>query len=90
MTEVTALDALLGVYECEIENAAMGYRLMHHVRAVDEADAIARAAAHWGRAVLSVRFRRPCQAWEIMEQRRKDTAPRPDPSDVKIVPSFGG
>ena len=76
----------MNVYECEIENGAAGYRLLHHIRAENEADAVARALAHWERPVLAVSFRRPCKAWEVMDQRKRDAAPKPDPSDVRIVP----
>lgn len=75
----------MNVYEVEIENSENGYRLLHHLRAEDQADAIARATAHWQRPILGVSFRRKCKAWEITEQRLRDQQPKPDPSDVRIV-----
>lgn len=74
----------MNVYELEIENADFGYRLLHHVRAEDDADAIARGLAHWGRPVLSVKFRRPCKPWEVAQQRIRDTQSKPDPNDIHI------
>lgn len=76
----------MNVYEVEIENSEMGYRLLHHLRATDEADAIARASAHWKLPILGVSFRRPCKPWEITEQRLRDQQPKPDPSHLKIIP----
>lgn len=75
----------MNVYEVEIENGEQGYRLLHHLRADDGADAVVRALAHWNKPVLSVAFRRPCKPWEITEQAARDRAPKPDPSDVRIV-----
>lgn len=76
----------MNVYEVEMENSEMGYRLLHHLRADDEVDAVTRATVHWNKPVLNVAFRRPCKAWEVMEQRVRDQQPKPDPSDVRIVP----
>lgn len=75
----------MNVYEIEIENAERGYRLLHHVRAEDDADAIARGLAHWKRPVLSVAFRRHCTLGETLEQKRRDRLPRTDPNDVRIL-----
>lgn len=75
----------MNVYEVEIENAEVGYRLLHHLRAENGADAVVRAMTHWNKPVLSVAFRRPCKPWEVTEQHLRDQQPKPDPSDVRIV-----
>lgn len=77
----------MNVYEVEIENTEMGYRLVHHIRATDAADATVRACAHWNRPVTSVAFRRACKPWETAQQLLRDQQPTPDPSDVRFVPA---
>jgi hypothetical protein len=71
------------VYELEIRND--DYRLLHHIRAVDEDDAVARGLAHWQRPIVRCTWRRQCKPWEVEEQIAKDKQPRPDPNDVRVV-----
>lgn len=86
----TADTPRMNVYEVEVENAAQGYRLLHHLRATSISDAIARASDHWRRPIVCVTFRRVCKPWEVADQLARDRMPHPDPSDVRIVASFGG
>ena len=53
------------VYEVELETGIAGYRLLQHVKAVDAADAQAKAVAAQGVKAIAVLYRRPCTDAEI-------------------------
>jgi hypothetical protein len=69
----------MNVYAVEVETGLSGYRVIQHVRAVDVAEARARAQAAQGpyarivSEAAGVVCLRPCTAEEIAERRREDT-----------------
>lgn len=67
----------MNVYEVEIATGRPGVRLLQHVRAVDEAEAVKKVQAAQGpKAVLlpDVILRRPCTEAEIAEEAAKGTS----------------
>ena len=83
----------MNVYEVEIASEAPGFRLLQHVRAVDEVEAQQKVQNIQGPdAILSpkVVLRRPCTVKEIAEEQKKpvlDTVPlNVGPADVFAAP----
>lgn len=64
----------MNVYEVEMPTERKGYRFLCHLRATDEADALARATQRFEVVPLGVVFRRPCTEAETAEQVEKDGA----------------
>lgn len=71
----------MNVYEVTLEPPREGYTLIQHVRALDEIEAMAKAAAAQRCKALRATLRRPCSLDEIAEEVAK-TAPAPAPPPV--------